>query len=539
MNLEKQSKKIISLIKINKLNILITLLIIYASYCAIVVGQSWDEEHHLLQGKITLNYLFSLGSINVDLFYREFYSPSYWTIQFFLTQIFPIKYQIEIAHLINLIFSLSTIIAFGKFGEELFNKKIGIYFSILLAINPIFFGHMIMNGKDTIIAFSHMWIICLFIKYLKKQKKDSENIKYIFFISLLIALGTGVQLLFIGTLIPIIIFMLLDIFIFKKITNKNFSIVKFFKHLVYIFLITYFILIVFWIDTHQNILILPFKFFFESLSPDIWRGWPYNLVDGNYSLSSETKINYLIVNLIYKLPEFIIFTYIIFIIFFFKINKYLKNNIYQFNAKLIFIISIILFPTFILYIIPFPVYDGLRLFIWFIPYVCIIPAFVIYFLINNINPLKNKFSSLILTFLIIFYLVNFFGYTPYQYTYLNIFNGKSDKKSSKFENDYWGVSIKELVEKITLDKKSNIKLATCGINQKVLEKYLYLTGYIDINFVPLDKAEYVIMTNRVVLDQKSSGTMKINSCFKLISGKDITKVSRMGVDLSILRKTKI
>ena len=96
---------------------------------------------------------------------------------------------------------------------------------------------------------------------------------------------------------------------------------------------------------------------------------------------------------------------------------------------------------------PYPVYDGLRLFIWFIPYVCIIPAFVIYFLINNINPLKNKFSSLILTFLIIFYLVNFFGYTPYQYTYLNIFNGKSDKKSSKFENDYWGVSIKELVEK--------------------------------------------------------------------------------------------
>ena len=64
----------------------------------------------LMQGKIAINYLFSLGKIDVDIFRREYYSPIYYSLKFLLMQIFPIKFQIEVSHIINLIFSLSAII---------------------------------------------------------------------------------------------------------------------------------------------------------------------------------------------------------------------------------------------------------------------------------------------------------------------------------------------------------------------------------------------------------------------------------------------
>ena len=81
--------------------ILLFFLFLFSSYCALTIGQSWDEKFHFLQGKITVNYLLSFGKIDKDIFYREFYSPIYWSIQYFLTLIAPAKYQIASGHIIK------------------------------------------------------------------------------------------------------------------------------------------------------------------------------------------------------------------------------------------------------------------------------------------------------------------------------------------------------------------------------------------------------------------------------------------------------
>ena len=60
-------------------------------------------------------------------------------------------YQFELSHIINLFFSLGAIFGVGKFGKELFNKKVGKIIFLILFFYPIFFGHMAINGKDTII----------------------------------------------------------------------------------------------------------------------------------------------------------------------------------------------------------------------------------------------------------------------------------------------------------------------------------------------------------------------------------------------------
>ena len=109
-----------------KLNqrILFFLLILFSLYCAVTVGQTWDEHFHIIQGKVTFNYLLSLGRIDDDIFRREYYSAFYWSIKYFLTQIFPTNFHIEANHIINLFFSLSIVIGIKKICKELFNIKV-------------------------------------------------------------------------------------------------------------------------------------------------------------------------------------------------------------------------------------------------------------------------------------------------------------------------------------------------------------------------------------------------------------------------------
>ena len=170
---------------------LLFFLFLFSSYCAVTIGQSWDEGFNFLQGKITFDYLFSFGRLDKDIFAREFYSPIYWSIQYFLTQIFPSKYQIESSHLVNLIFSLGAIFAIGNVSKELFNKKVSKIVFLVLFFFPVFFGQMGFNPKDTILTFCHVWIFYSILKYLKNQTN-----KYVANIGILAAMGTGIQLFF-------------------------------------------------------------------------------------------------------------------------------------------------------------------------------------------------------------------------------------------------------------------------------------------------------------------------------------------------------
>ena len=73
----------------SKQNIILLFLILFSSYSAITLGQTWDEGHLSKQGQITLNYLFSLGRIDEYIFRREYYSPIYYSIKYLFLQIFP------------------------------------------------------------------------------------------------------------------------------------------------------------------------------------------------------------------------------------------------------------------------------------------------------------------------------------------------------------------------------------------------------------------------------------------------------------------
>ena len=537
MNLKKFSSK--------SHKILLFFLLVFSIYCALTIGKSWDEKFQLYQGKVVLDYLFSLGNMDESYYLREHYAPIYWSFKYLLTQILPFKYQTEVSHLINIIVSLSAIVGIGKLSKELFNQKVGKIVFLVLFFYPIFFGHMGFNDKDIVLAICHVWIFYLVIRYLRKQDIKDKASNYTIFLGILTATATGVHLIFLGTLIPIFLFLLVEIFFLKKLIIKNFSKKKLYIDLIKSFLIFYFLLVLFWIDTHSNIFLLPFNLFLEHftvVSGEDWRGYPFNVLNGEHFLSWQVPKLYFLISFIFKSPEYFLVCYIIFFIIFFKSNAFFKKEFQFLNYKLTIFLLVMLIPVTISFFIHLVIYDGIRHFLWSIPYFCIIPGLTIYYLIENFNLIKSKLILTALSFLIIYFLFNFFLITPYQYTYLNLFTGKAENRYKKFENDYWGSSINELIKNSKLDKNKTIKFAFCGLNQVNIKNKLRKNGYINFEFVYPDQSDYMIMNNRVthvsgeLTSSSTSKSIKLINCFDAYNGKDIFKVERNGVLLSVMRK---
>ena len=197
------------------------------------------------------------------------------------------------------------------------------------------------NSKDTIIAFCHIWIFLFTIKYIQTNEG-----RYLNLIGILAATGTGINLFFLGSLIPLFIFFIIEFFFIKKLSKKRHSIKKVFLDFLKCFLLFYLVLVLFWIDTHENILILPFKLFFEWAFSDLWRGYPYILLNGEYYFYSEIPKSYLIINILLKSPEYFLITYLIFIFAIFKSTDFFKSQFKLFLYKFILIASMVIYPFF-------------------------------------------------------------------------------------------------------------------------------------------------------------------------------------------------
>ena len=233
--------------------------------------------------------------------------------------------------------------------------------------------------------------------------------------------------------------------------------------------------------------------------------------------------------------------FLVFFIYIKNLTQFYSKMIKNFNIKLIFIFLNIFLPSVLLFFNPFAVYDGLRLFLFILPYYCIIPALAFFYLLKKSKQKLSKILLILVSFLSIYYLQNFIKITPYHYTYLNLFAGDYSKANLKFENDYWGTSLKELI--IKAYKSNNfpsdrfIKIAVCGSNPENLK--MLSKKYSNLKFLivrPDENPEFVILSNRVLTDYNFKLKNKIITCFDKYTGKTIIKVERKGLALSAIKE---
>ena len=107
-----------------------------------------------------------------------------------------------------------------------------------------------------------------------------------------------------------------------------------------------------------------------------------------------------------------------------------------------------------------------------------------------------------------------------------------------FENDYWGVSVKELIKKSDFINKSTSKLALCGVEKENVKFYINKNKFSKVILVSTNENyDYVLMTNRVVWDHDALKNLdKAKTCFQKFQGDDLSSVKRNGLVLSTIRK---
>merc|ERR1711991_566747 len=95
-------------------------------------------------------------------------------------------------------------------------------------------------------------------------------------------------------------------------------------------------------------------------------------------------------------------------------RKLLKSKFKDFKIIILITFFLIIYPSLVLFLIPYPIYDGVRLFLWSTPYLVIIPSITTYIIFIN----RNLFYNLIkitLAILFSFHILNFLTITPYHY----------------------------------------------------------------------------------------------------------------------------
>lgn len=505
---------------------IIIVLFFYAAYSSLNVGASWDEFYHHKNGENILNYIFSLG-------FREYESANfiyhyglYDFLSTFFSKNFNQSYVIEAHHIFNLLFSFFSLFGIYQLSKFLFNKTIGKIAFILCFFNPVYFGHFSINPKDTIISFCYIWIFYYSMRYVKKIDNLKKKQSFVIILTLLLSLGLSIRLTFIFLIVPIFLILVFELYNNKKLSQFRVFIIDAFKILFFSFIIT----IIFWPDTHQNLLIDPFiqiKEYFESFLNSNF-GLSHGLLKGEIYEVNNTPFYYYFLLLFYKMPIYIVLTFLLCPIII--LSRFNKSKI---KTKEIFYLSLNIFYLFFILLLFQPgMNDGLRYFLYIIPFIVIVSSISLYIIFKSFNFIIKIFSI----FLILYNFYIFFLLNPYQYIFINNLNGKFINNLNKYEIDYWGISLKELTKKIINDdlfKKEDKRymIASCGLNQEILKYYLKKYSSMNFKFVNLnDTYDYVILINRV----DTNKTSKLDTCFNNYFKNEFISVKRNGLQIALV-----
>ena len=508
--------------------LIISLLLSYSLYCSLTIGASWDEFYHYKNGDNIFKYIFSLGLREYQSANFTFHYGLYDFLASFFSKNFTKNLIVESHHIFNLLFSISSIYAIYQISKILFNKNIAKISFILCFLNPIYFGHFSINPKDTVISFCYSWIFYSVLKYFKNFENPEKKIKHVICLILLLTLGLSIRLTFLISLIPIFIILLFEAYRYIKSLKIKILFFDFFLIIISSFIIT----IIFWPDTHNNIFLDPFILVYEYFVNffDSSFGLPYGLINGVFYDIQNTPRYYFFLSLFHKMPFYIVLSFVICI--FLTLNKNFRISLFK-KKNFFYLFINVFFLFFILLVFKPGINDGIRYFLYIIPYIIVVSSIAIYFLFLY----SNKLIKFIIIILISYNLIIFLSLTPYQYIFINGFNGKFKNNLNRYEIDYWGTSLKELAIKIeknkTFNENKRYKLATCGHNNDILKYYFNKYSDFKYSFVnPNEKYDYIIFVNRV--DSNSSQLTKTNTCFNNYFKNEIISVTRNDLQLALI-----
>jgi len=489
---------------------LIIFLLCYFCYILLTYktfGITWDEQAVYERGKMLYEHLIDPDKkFDSNLVIKKSekdvwpsYNNSYAAVLFAFNK----DQSYERYHLLNLLFGTLIFISNYFFLYKKYKKPwLAILGPLFLVLNPRFFGHLAANPKD--MPFAILYFVCVASIYFFSSLKNV----------LLKVLIFGFLFSFTQSIRTIGFSLYFILFIYDFLKQKK-SVNFFLQEFLYIsiiFFISNFFMIISWPYIGSNY----FKNFADVLQISKsfpWEGTVFFLGKNYFSLNLPRF--YLPIFFVIGTPLFIFFS-AIGSLFLLKKN-FLKNEV-------LLLANLVIFINTIFYFVLKPVvYNGLRHFLFLLPFFSTLAAV---FVIESFSW-KKMIKRIFLVFvsinslLVIVAQIKLF---PYQYLYYNELVGGLKGASRYFETDYWNASFREgilwLEKNVTNDKKKR-KIYTCGTSLSV---FYYFTDNLEwvANY---DQADFAICY---------TGSAE----YKKIPGKIIHTVQRDSVPLNYVIQIK-
>ncbi|MBT3584501.1 MAG: hypothetical protein HN509_06325 [Halobacteriovoraceae bacterium] len=344
---------------------------------------------------------------------------------------------------------------FFRWAKLLTDSKIAFYCLLVLILTPTYWGHSFINSKDMPFAVAFLASFYFLNKNLLSNNPSLKDWLYW-------GAATGVLLsIRIGGALVVfysLLFILYNFKIQRKQKLSSFNWKAYFSAL----LLAYVIMLIFWPWAQQSPLVHPIEALLK-ISRFNWSGKV--LFMGSMVAGKEVPFYYLPVYFGVKLPIIYHLGVFSFCYLLFKKIKFPDN----FKSSTSYLLFAVLFPLIFVILSGSTIYDGIRHFIFLIPFLCLIAGVSIYLIAHTCSKIKfAKLSYLIWAVVLLLPLPAMIHLHPNQYVYYNELFGSLPAAKGNFELDYWGNSFKETVT--LLNKKVEhyenngepFKVAVCG-----------------------------------------------------------------------------
>lgn len=366
-----------------------------------------------------LSHIFNL--ISYDFFSSLFISNDsyiYFLIHFFL-----------LAYVSFSLFFISRLL------EKKYSRiKINL-FLISLFLVPSFTGHALFNLKDIPYLLQLLMFNIFFLNTYSENNYFNFSKKRIFLIATFMALSTSIRINAYLFIFFTIFFVFIKLLLIKKL-NKIFileNVAAVFSSFIFLFILS------------PQGWLSPVLFLKKSISHQFNHGWPGStLTNGEYVIAQDVTRDYLFQWFFSRMPLFIFLGILLFAWYLF--NRSISLNAYsEYSIVIIFFVFAsfpLLRPT---------AYDGLRHFLFIIPYLVIIFIEVIDLILKK----PSKSAKLFILFIFIYSVFTQIGLGPYKYSYFNetvsieetaYFCEESIDGCGNWPTDYWGYKGKEIAQ---------------------------------------------------------------------------------------------
>ena len=450
----------------------LTALSVIAGYTFLDYGLGWDDYAHSHYGELLYAYYASgFADKRAFEFSNLFYYGGGFDLAASILDRFTTTDLFESRRLMGAIVGILGLVVVWRLARRIGGPIAGAAAVILLAITPLYYGHMFINAKDTPFAVAMIFLLYTFVRAFDEYPRPRPMTIVLFGIALGLLIGTrvigGIAIFFAGA--GLLVYVLAEA---RKLGFRASGLraVEFVGTLALALPLAYVVMAIVWPWAVQAPL-NPFKAiaYYSNFWEKPWK----ELYDGVQIMIPEMPRTYLPKLCLLKIPEIvgglaIAGTAGSLVMIFRGLGTPAKR------ASLALLVAAALLPI-LLTVVTRPVlYNGIRHFLFVVPPMAVLGGVTVAYLFEKLSEYRRSAAVAGVTafsILVGVTVVDMIRIHPYQYALFNQVAGGMRGASERYMLDYWALGFKEasetLLEKIkeqNLQKPANRKwkVAVCG-----------------------------------------------------------------------------